>query len=72
MPGNASTSVDVSVFDITGRRIRNLVGGLQQAGSYVATWDGRSDDGIRMTKGVYFLRARVGDERFTRQIMYLH
>jgi len=46
--------VDLSVFDVQGRRIRRLVDGWLDPGSYAWTWDGRTDDGRETGPGVYF------------------
>jgi hypothetical protein len=63
--------VDIGVFDVAGRKVRGLVETEQPAGSYSTQWDGRGDDGSQMTRGVYFLHAKVGGEQQTTRIMYL-
>jgi hypothetical protein len=45
----------IDILDARGRRVRRLHVGVA-AGS--AAWDGRDDRGIRVSDGVYFLRAR--------------
>ncbi len=52
--------VEISVFDVTGRRVRALVDGPQNAGYHVAGWDGRDEEGLRVTSGVYFYRMEAG------------
>jgi hypothetical protein len=52
--------VAISVFDVTGRRVRSLVDGPQNAGYHVAGWDGRDEEGLRVTSGVYFYRMNAG------------
>ena len=64
-------SVDIAVFDVAGRRVRILAHGTQTTGEYEATWDGLGDDGGHVRYGMYFLRARVGDERHVSRVMYL-
>ncbi len=48
--------VDLSVYDVAGRRVRNLVRGRFGAGSHTARWDGRDAHGRRVASGVYFVR----------------
>lgn len=45
--------VDVSVFDITGRRVATLYRGTAAAGAHSVSWDGRTTDGQPAPAGVY-------------------
>jgi len=58
-----NTRIDIAVFDVAGRRVRDLVSGVQGQGHYTASWDGLSDRGKRVAKGVYFLVASAGGQR---------
>jgi len=49
----ARGDADVSVFDVTGRRIATLFTGDAGAGPHAATWDGRTDGGALAPAGVY-------------------
>jgi hypothetical protein len=48
--GNAQ----LSVYDVTGRAIRELASEHLDAGVHVYTWDGRNDGGQPMASGIYF------------------
>jgi len=61
--------VDVSVFDLSGRRVATLVHEFRGAGSYGATWNGRDDRDQLSRNGVYFVRLTAPDRRvFTRKL----
>ena len=45
--------VDLTVYDMLGRRVKNLVSDMQQAGYYSVVWDGRDVNGISMPSGTY-------------------
>jgi hypothetical protein len=62
--------VDVAVFDLAGRRVRQIATGFQPAGRHDAEWDGRSAAGQLVQGGVYYVRARVGGE--TRVMPLVH
>jgi photosystem II stability/assembly factor-like uncharacterized protein len=47
--------VRLTVHDAAGRRVRMLVDGPFEAGTAVASWDGRDEGGRRVAAGVYFL-----------------
>jgi hypothetical protein len=52
--------VRLTVYDVTGRRIRTLVDGNRNPGRYSETWDGRNDQGRQVATGIYFYRLRAG------------
>jgi peptidoglycan/xylan/chitin deacetylase (PgdA/CDA1 family) len=51
MPGN----VGISVYDVTGRRIRSLLHIAQDTGEHGVSWDGRNSSGSRVASGYYFV-----------------
>jgi len=56
--------VAMTVTDMTGRQVRQLVSGPMQAGSHRVVWNGQDDYGRPAESGVYFitLRAKIGRE----------
>jgi hypothetical protein len=76
-PFNPAVSLDFSlergadtsltIYDVAGRRVIELVRGPLAAGAHTATWDGRHDSGRAMPSGVYLARlvsgGRVGSSR---------
>ena len=66
----ARGAVEVGVYDLGGRRVRDLDRSLREAGRHVLTWDGRDERGARLPAGIYFLRAAAdGAERVQRLIL---
>jgi len=51
--------VDVSVYDVSGRRVRRLVSANRLPGYYQVAWDARDDFGRRAPAGSYFCRLSV-------------
>jgi len=49
-------SVRVSIFDITGRRVRTLHHGVLDAGCHDMVWSGKDDHGHALPTGTYLLR----------------
>ena len=52
----SAMDVDLSVFDVSGRRLATLLIGEQPAGRKSVTWDGREASGGRVPPGLYFAR----------------
>ena len=50
----------MSVFDLRGRRVRNLVDAQLSAGSHSFTWDGRDYSGRLLASGQYLVRMEAG------------
>jgi len=53
--------VELSVYNILGQQVRQLVNEYQDAGNYSAYWDGRDNSGGDVASGVYFYRIASGD-----------
>jgi hypothetical protein len=58
----APSRVNLSIFDLRGRRVRCLLAGPQAAGIHEAIWDGLGDDGSAVASGLYIARleSRLG------------
>jgi hypothetical protein len=54
--------LDVTVYDLRGRRVRDLHGGASEPGWRELTWDGNDAAGRRQASGVYFVQARQADQ----------
>jgi hypothetical protein len=46
----------LSVYDATGRLVRNLASGTHKAGTYTAAWDAKDMTGRSVPAGVYYVR----------------
>jgi YVTN family beta-propeller protein len=53
--------MELAVFSVAGRHITTLDRGHRDAGSYVATWNGRDSRGNAVGSGVYLVRLSAGD-----------
>jgi flagellar hook assembly protein FlgD len=48
--------IEIGVFDLSGRLVRNLVSGPVPAGQHEVIWNGRDDWGRSLPNGLYFVR----------------
>jgi len=53
--------VDLAIYDVAGRLVRQLVDGELGAGEHAVSWDGQDASGADAASGVYFCRLRAGD-----------
>ena len=66
-PGN----VDISVFDIAGRRIASLHHGELGAGDHHVTWNGKTDNGLPVSAGQYRYVLRTSSGQVSRSMILL-
>jgi hypothetical protein len=63
--------VTLTVYDLSGRRVRTLVDAHKSGGEHVAVWRGLDERGRQVSSGVYFYRLEVGGERLERKMVML-
>jgi hypothetical protein len=65
------TRVHLTIYDVAGRRVRELVNEDKNAGRYSVIWNGRDDHGIPVSSGVYFYRLNAAKQQQTRKLVLL-
>jgi len=63
--------VSLKVFDLLGREVRTLVNETMTAGIYDAVWDGRDDNGLAVTTGIYMVRMKAGEFNTTQKVVLM-
>ena len=61
----------LSIFNITGKKIKELSSGIYNPGIHQLTWDGISDNGNVVSNGTYYYQLTVGNRIITGQCMFL-
>jgi uncharacterized repeat protein (TIGR01451 family) len=68
----AGQSVDLSLFDVNGRRVKTLYRGLAEAGRRSVSWNLQSDEGTPARTGIYFARFQLGSEVRSHKFIIVH
>ena len=63
--------VDLSIFDVTGRKVATLVSGIVPAGRHEAIWHGRDDAGREVASGLYWYRLTAGGNALNRKLLVI-
>ncbi len=63
--------VTLSVYDITGKRVAQLVNGIKEPGIHRVSWNGRDARGNSVSSGVYFLKFSAGNYTSTQKILFV-
>lgn len=58
---SAASEVELTIYNPLGQKVKTLVNEKQSAGVYQVQWDGKSEDGVQLSSGVYIYRIKAGD-----------
>ncbi|HXV14381.1 MAG TPA: FlgD immunoglobulin-like domain containing protein, partial [Candidatus Krumholzibacteria bacterium] len=68
---DGGANVNITIYDVAGRRVRTLVDEHRPAGVFSVQWNGDDDRGQRVASGVYFYRMRAGAFVDTKKMVLL-
>ena len=66
-----SGSVEMTIYDAAGKRIRTLTAGHYSAGRHEVVWNGSTDAGRSAASGVYFVRIKLEEMSAVRKLVLL-
>lgn len=65
-----TADIKLSVYDITGRKVREIYRGRLPAGDHQYEWDGRNEEAAHVASGVYLIRIETANgDRATRRFV---
>ena len=67
----AAGTVDLAVYDVTGRQVRVLASGSFGAGEHQVSWTAQDDAGRPLTSGMYFVRMRASGVSRTQKVLLI-
>ncbi|HKQ56943.1 MAG TPA: S8 family serine peptidase [Candidatus Eisenbacteria bacterium] len=68
----AQTTTRLSIYDVTGRRVRDLVNGSMPAGLHTVRWDRTDESGRSVTSGVFYYRMVAAGKTLVRRLVVLN
>ena len=63
--------VSLSIFDLNGKIIKNLVNEFQNAGNHLLTWSSVNFAGEVVSAGLYLCVLQVGDTKQTKKMSFI-
>ncbi len=63
--------VNLVIYDVAGRQVRELVNEQRNRGTYRVVWDGKNDHGTAVSSGVYFYKMKAGSFSDTKKMTFL-
>lgn len=64
----ASGMVNITIYNLRGQKVRELVNEHKSSGTHTTNWDGRDANGNGVASGVYYVRLVTNDKRESRKI----
>jgi hypothetical protein len=64
-------NIELSIYNIRGQHVKNLIMGEQIAGSYEVIWNGKDNNEKSVSSGIYFYRLSTKDETIMKKILML-
>jgi hypothetical protein len=61
----------LTIYNLTGQKVKVLESGVKQAGHYTVQWDATNDEGRKVPSGIYFYQLRAGDFVKTKKMILL-
>ncbi len=63
--------VNLTVFDLSGQKVKTLINDTRSAGSYCAVWDGTSDFGQKVSSGLYICTLKAGNFSQAKKMVFM-
>ncbi len=63
--------VELSVFNVTGEKVRTLISAPLPAGEHTVSWDGKDASGGNLASGVYMYRLKAGNHESAKTMLLL-
>lgn len=61
----------LSVYNLKGQKVRELVNGITNAGKYSVVWDGKDDTGKHVSSGIYYYRITSCGKTLNKKMLML-
>ena len=69
--GQNAANVKLIIYNILGQKVKTLVNDTKIPGQYSAIWNGRNDNGVEVSSGVYLYLLKVKDFVETKKMIFL-
>ncbi len=65
------SNVKLEIYNVLGQKVKVLVDEYQSAGTKKVVWDGRNENGEKVSSGIYFYRLDAGNYVQTKKMSLL-
>ncbi|MGC9343049.1 MAG: T9SS type A sorting domain-containing protein, partial [Bacteroidales bacterium] len=68
---NETSNVKIVIFDILGNQVRLITDKQHTPGYYTIQWDGKNNEGISTTSGIYLVKAFLPNKNYTKKMVLI-
>ncbi|MCB5251446.1 MAG: T9SS type A sorting domain-containing protein [Candidatus Cloacimonetes bacterium] len=68
---NKASSVEIKIYNYRGQLVRNLMNSEKPKGWHQVIWDGKNDNGNKVTSGIYFSRMTMNGKNYLRKMVMM-
>ena len=54
--------MQLTIFNVLGQPVRNLIRQSLPAGVHLVEWDGKNDKGVNLASGIYYYQLQAGND----------
>ena len=65
-----SSQVNLSIYDVSGRRVKTLVNSHLEQGIYTYNWNGKDDFTREVAEGIYFYTLTTDNTNYTKKLVF--
>ncbi len=66
-----SAHIQVNVYNILGQKVKTLIDGMKNAGSYTVQWNGKDENGQQVASGFYVIQLTSNEVDMTRKMILM-
>ncbi|MEN3043596.1 MAG: hypothetical protein ABDH37_00060 [Candidatus Hydrothermales bacterium] len=67
----AETEVDITIYSVTGRKIKTLVNGVRKPGVYYLLWNKEDEKGKKVGQGTYLVKVKTKEKEEIKKIILI-
>ncbi|MFQ5603083.1 MAG: M1 family aminopeptidase [bacterium] len=64
-------TVELTLYNLSGQKIRTLISKQYEAGTYSIPWNGLNDEGQTVASGLYFYQIQAGNFKLQKKLLYI-
>jgi hypothetical protein len=64
--------VEITAYDVSGRKVKTIIDKKQKSGYYSEIWCGDDDNGRKVAAGIYFVRIATKENKIQKKIVLVH
>lgn len=63
--------IELAIYNTLGQKVKTLFHGRRLYGNFPLQWDGRNDQGLKLSSGVYLYRVSAGDQNVVKKMFLI-